>query len=577
MKFPSHPTWASDGLELKEQCEPITFREETVKWLIDQIRAAPYNVVFIRGPRFTGKTALLQLVKRYLECKKIPCIYGNLDSIKREEFQGVRESESEIYLLLDEAPLASETQWSHLKELYTKKNVKMLLVGAYPYPKSGIRHENPAPFTSPMDIKCKLGIKAVYSRGNEANELIESFNRLYSNAVITSGLAQVILHWCQIPGSSECQLALLRHILLCICEKFPGEDISEELVASYVMSFGGLRDFLSHRQSDATRDTSTLDSELKNIIWQVIDQGEVVCDVENAEKAEELCKRGILHFTDCFQETGYSVNSTRIGFLNYAIRAVCWNEMFNVAMINPLEEGATTRDLIFAALRRMDKSTLKGTYSLATKGGVLERQWQMEFYRAMFTCVGNSIISTDVGKVFNTTGLLDFYINGTRQLAVELVRDGNKIQEHIERFSDPNKYEKIIRKDWVVIHFISQTGVVLEKHAKLWNVKYSDGKFLVYPPEADTEPQIIELFEKVNLNAEEIAEIDARTRMHLLAESKFRKRKAEMEETEVRERIERERRKAAMDELERRIKYWSDQGDREKAKKCRIELEKLMD
>jgi hypothetical protein len=103
-----------------------------------------------------------------------------------------------------------------------------------------------------------------------------------------------------------------------------------------------------------------------------------------------------------------------LGFINHAIRAVCWNEMFGVAMIKPLEKDATTPDVIIAALKRMDKSTLKGTMSLTKNGVLFDRQWQMEFYRAMFTCVGNSIISTVVVRVFNTSGLLDFYINGTR-------------------------------------------------------------------------------------------------------------------------------------------------------------------
>ena len=119
----------------------------------------------------------------------------------------------------------------------------------------------------------------------------------------------------------------------------------------------------------------------------------------------------------------------------------------------------------------------------------------------------------------------------------------------------------------------------------------------MYPPQTDAEPRVIELLEKVSLNAEEIAEIDARTKIDLYAEAEFRKRKAEMEEqtaesvkrkaemeeAEVSERIQRERRKAqreerkaAMDDLERKIKYFSDKGDSETAKKFQIELEKLL-
>ena len=42
--------------------------------------------------------------------------------------------------------------------------------------------------------------------------------------------------------------------------------------------------------------------------------------------------------------------------------------------------------------------------------------------------------SPDVGRIFGTKGFLDFYVDRSRKWGVELVRDGDKLKEHAERF-----------------------------------------------------------------------------------------------------------------------------------------------
>ncbi|CAG8704239.1 12698_t:CDS:1, partial [Racocetra fulgida] len=85
---------------------------------------------------------------------------------------------------------------------------------------------------------------------------------------------------------------------------------------------------------------------------------------------------------------------------------------------------------------------------------LLERVWQMEFYRASMQVLPADIYaSVDVGAVFVSEGYLDFYVNDQRNWAIELLRDGDKLQEHQQRFQKDGRYASILKyaKEWAII------------------------------------------------------------------------------------------------------------------------------
>lgn len=50
------------------------------------------------------------------------------------------------------------------------------------------------------------------------------------------------------------------------------------------------------------------------------------------------------------------------------------------------------------------------------------------------------------------TGELDFYINGTSKWALEMLRNGAKVGEHMQRFDENNgKYRKVNMSDYLVV------------------------------------------------------------------------------------------------------------------------------
>ena len=59
-------------------------------------------------------------------------------------------------------------------------------------------------------------------------------------------------------------------------------------------------------------------------------------------------------------------------------------------------------------------------------------------------------LSVDVGAVF---GSIDFYVDDTRDWAIELLRDGNDVEEHCRRFEADHVYGPIVEiaKEYAII------------------------------------------------------------------------------------------------------------------------------
>src|SRR5690606_19644861 len=69
-------------------------------------------------------------------------------------------------------------------------------------------------------------------------------------------------------------------------------------------------------------------------------------------------------------------------------------------------------------------------------GKVLERLWQMEFYRIATSILPSAaFVSPDVGHIFGTTGMVDFYVNDMMKWVVEITREGDCPKEHVGRFT----------------------------------------------------------------------------------------------------------------------------------------------
>jgi len=95
--------------------------------------------------------------------------------------------------------------------------------------------------------------------------------------------------------------------------------------------------------------------------------------------------------------------------------------------------------------------------------------------------------------MFGSKGLLDFYINGNLQWMIEIDREGERLNDHLERFASKEEiqkeeerqkkkpktslglYSEIERKEWVIIDFRHQSAYInYPIPENVWIVSYSD-------------------------------------------------------------------------------------------------------
>jgi hypothetical protein len=108
----------------------------------------------------------------------------------------------------------------------------------------------------------------------------------------------------------------------------------------------------------------------------------------------------------------------------------------------PLQKFPTVRDLSFAAIRQFSCTSLRSRSERLGPGAEtrpLEAQYQDEFYRACYVVLDHIVYLTPewTGKV--ASGRVDFQVKSVGW-AIEFLRDGDRLDEHISRFQPNGKY-----------------------------------------------------------------------------------------------------------------------------------------
>lgn len=195
--------------------------------------------------------------------------------------------------------------------------------------------------------------------------------------------------------------------------------------------------------------------------------------------------------------------------------------------INPhLAPAGNLKELLVMVLERINPCVLETSMTLGRDGRLLEACWQFEVYRAATSVLAETVVSTNVGQVCNNSqtlwqcalchgmlgewsawctgvtsttslyggvvqvwgakGYVDFYLPEPLCMALELTRDSDRWQEHLQRFEPPDpqaaraagKYYPMIEcgavKHWAVVDFLSppkqQQSPPPQQHARLYSV-----------------------------------------------------------------------------------------------------------
>jgi len=141
--------------------------------------------------------------------------------------------------------------------------------------------------------------------------------------------------------------------------------------------------------------------------------------------------------------------------------------------------GVTTLDeFILETIKRFSPQTLSNSFSVGKDNCLLERQWQMEFYRAATTVLGQQhLISPDYANDDDNIGYIDFYVDDNLEWGIELLREGYKIAEHAQRFDEGGPYADMDVNDCVILDFRSESKIprpnTYTGKVPIWYIMYS--------------------------------------------------------------------------------------------------------
>ncbi|KAJ3405849.1 hypothetical protein HDU80_000681 [Chytriomyces hyalinus] len=123
--------------------------------------------------------------------------------------------------------------------------------------------------------------------------------------------------------------------------------------------------------------------------------------------------------------------------------------VFGVPAERAQKNPDTLDDLVYAIVSSIDYEHIKSSLGKTKKNGILlERAWQMEFYKASHQCTSDYVTSVDVGGLFGTPGAIDVTVQSDDMevfWGIELLREGIRLEDHVGRFKNGGRYEVMCR------------------------------------------------------------------------------------------------------------------------------------
>ena len=115
--------------------------------------------------------------------------------------------------------------------------------------------------------------------------------------------------------------------------------------------------------------------------------------------------------------------------------------------INSTQRKLDFDSFISEVLSLMDGVTLRNCFSKSGDGHLLEAAYQKEFYGASTQLFGNYVVVLcEVGSLFFADGFIHFWINNMWNWAIELLRNGGRLKEHVKRMGIDGKYKVLTTK-----------------------------------------------------------------------------------------------------------------------------------
>jgi len=483
-----------EGIESLSDRAPFIERNQKVQELLTFLEE--HRIVLIRSSPCTGKTGMRQLIER--ELRKQERKFGTLFMIQMDRSDSDSERCFENYcrsvfncdwreffkpeytedftIIIDEAQIIYNKYghkfWEGIKSWIASRKtgkLKILIFAAYG---ESIDNKPVTDQSTPFVLPFSLGSDFLYFSLNETEDLVDSFNR--KNGLISvqfiKGLPTPLN---TLTGG---HIGIIRRIFDLIYDLWKvkqnkivrSDDIWNVMFSIKMASY--LRSFRASPQFDHLSDRCK--NFLKNLL-SISSEAYRINTLEEREVAHDLMKRYILRWKDL---PDGQASTEEVCFISPIIGRLAFEAYYGSPRPSSSMSNTMT-EFVLNCLSAIRSDFLKENLGTDSKGKLLERVWQMEIYRAATEVLPiDCYISPDVGKFFGLNCIADFYVNDEKQWIIEILREGNDLKEHMERFLSPNgRYFKIPHKDYAVINFTSTepTTLTLEKYkSHLWVVVY---------------------------------------------------------------------------------------------------------
>ncbi|KYQ91845.1 hypothetical protein DLAC_07649 [Tieghemostelium lacteum] len=439
---------------------PLTlFREELCMKVLKHLDTN--NVTLIRSPPFTGKTSFGQIFHEYLKKTKQK-VYIRRVSVIWLEYDGVENFQNswkmytgrtfsdwfkfaksnDVYFILDEVQVLYDTSlaiydlfWNKIKSSFHR--ITILMLAGYGE-KLGSQHSTPISlphYEDPQILFLKL---------SEYHELCKVYTKIHFP--IPEHAISVI--WAESGG----HIGIIFETLYRIKQKFKNSGVDEKNLVAFLRSQEFANIIMNTRSCPIIEDSNgdaLLSKEELEILDHVIDYKYFEFKKLINPALSKLIKKGYL---------------IKIGNKNeYKFPSPWYYKLYlhqrNTKIYEPFwgripenKEGIIL--LLIEALKRFRLFRAAHTLSVGSNNSILESFWHNELFASLTTYFNIPFISSDVGKYFGSNGEVDFYINSDHQWAIDILRDGIQIEEHMLRFLPTGIYGAGLPiKQWIVLDF----------------------------------------------------------------------------------------------------------------------------
>lgn len=451
----------------------IVKRSETVDKIISHLQTL--NVVLIKSPPMTGKTSMATIVVDKLResAKKKSLIISlsmvdlsrsdtNWDFVKQfESRSGLQWSElyttsqkRTIYIVFDEAQLIynmkdengkllpshnSKVVWDSIKSILSdiSSDIKVLLFAAY-----GSSHQN-AELSTPVQFeagKTMFGIDVMNYKDEELREYVEK-NLVVSNILSRHTSASLnedeFTVFCRnLKTMTGSHVGLCYATINCLNDMFRSDMKYNTPVSpsQVIQSVWHNKVFLALRNTRALsvfQNVNIVETEfLKKHFFNDLSS-------QNEDISLALVRKGVLLELD-----------GKIVFSSPAMKRTFLESM--VGPINRAQQNPSSlQELVYLVMASIDYEHLKSSLGKSKSSEILlERAWQMEFYKTALRCTANMFVSADVGGMFDTNGAIDFTIHSNNSnvfWGIELLRESDRLSDHVERFKVDGRYKNLCK------------------------------------------------------------------------------------------------------------------------------------